>query len=110
MSSLQDLVEVRVGLPPGAVDHLQALVSDWQVLADLSFADLLLFCRDDSEEDSPKLVVVAQMRPYTAQTLYHEDMVGRTFADTERPAVVTAIEERRIVREGDPDWSSGVPV
>lgn len=110
MSSLQDLVEVRVGLPAEAVDHLQALVSDWQVLADLSFADLLLFCRDDSEEGQTKLVVVAQMRPYTAQTLYHEDMVGRTYEDAARPGVVTAFEEERIVREGDPDWSTGVPV
>ncbi len=110
MSSLQDLVEVRVGLRPDAVDHLQALVSDWQVLADLSFADLLLFCRDDSEDGRSKLIVVAQMRPYTAQTLYYEDLVGRTYEEEARAGVLTAFEEERIVREGDPDWSTGVPV
>mgnify|MGYP006183689505 CR=1 FL=1 len=42
MSSLQELVEERAGLFDAAVDQLQAIVSDWQILADLSFADLLL--------------------------------------------------------------------
>lgn len=105
MSSLQELIEVRAALTGSVVDQLQALVSDWQILADLSFADLLLWCRERE-----RLVVVAQMRPYTAQTLYHEDLVGRVFDPDERPAVVRAFSERRIVRKGNPDWSSGVPV
>ncbi|MFN2558021.1 MAG: sensor histidine kinase [Nitriliruptorales bacterium] len=105
MSSLQELIEVRAELTGPVVDHLQALVSDWQILADLSFADLLLWCR---ERD--RLVVVAQMRPYTAQTLYHEDLVGRVFEPQERPTVVRAFTERRIARKGNPDWSTGVPV
>ena len=107
MSSLQDLVEDRAGLYDAAVDHLQAIVSDWQILADLSFADLLLFCQDES---TGELIVVAQMRPYTAQTIYQEDLVGQVFKPEERPAVVRAFDERRIIRDGDPDWSTGVPV
>ncbi|MGH3442155.1 MAG: sensor histidine kinase [Nitriliruptorales bacterium] len=106
MSSLQELV-ADAGLSGSAVDHLQALVSDWQILADLSFADLLLFVWDIQKDE---FVVVSHMRPYTAQTLYNEDLVGRTFALAERRHVVTAFKERRIVREGEPDWSTGVPV
>jgi hypothetical protein len=77
VSSLQELVEERGGLRGTAVDVLQAIVSDWQILADLSFADLLMFCR---EPTSGELTVVAHMRPYTAQTIYNEDLVGTTFA------------------------------
>jgi two-component sensor histidine kinase len=114
VSSLQEIIDARARLSDAAIDHLQALVSDWQVLADLSFADLLLFCRQldggAGHDDPDGVVVVAQMRPYTAQTLYHQDLVGQTFAPEERPAVMTALRERRIVREGDPDWSTGVPV
>ncbi|MFP5310321.1 MAG: sensor histidine kinase [Actinomycetes bacterium] len=106
MSSLQELVE-EAGLFDAAVDQLQAIVSDWQVLADLSFADLLMFVR---HETTGELVVVAQMRPYTAQTIYYEDLVGQRFAAEERPAVTRAFTEQRIIRDGDPDWSSGVPV
>jgi two-component system, sensor histidine kinase PdtaS len=107
VSSLQELVEERGGLRGSAVDALQALVSDWQILADLSFADLVLFCRDPATGD---LTAVAQMRPYTAQTIYNEDLVGTSFAAEDRPAVTRAFTEGGIVRDGEPDWSTGVPV
>ncbi|WP_052666176.1 sensor histidine kinase [Nitriliruptor alkaliphilus] len=107
MSSLQELVEERGGLRGSAVDVLQAIVSDWQILADLSFADLLLFCR---EPTSGELTVVAHMRPYTAQTIYNEDLVGTTFAPDARQAVTRTFAEGTIVRDGEPDWSTGVPV
>ncbi len=106
MSSLQDLAEAQ-GLPDAAVDTLQAIVSDWQILADLSFADLLMFCRSP---DHDEFVCVAQMRPYTAQTIYQEDLVGDRFPTDGRRAVARAFEEDHIIRDGDPDWSTGVPV
>jgi two-component system, sensor histidine kinase PdtaS len=110
MTSLEELAETHTSLSDADVDHLQALVSDWQVLADLSFADLLLFAQVDPSEGEGKLLVLAQMRPYTAQTLYHDDLVGEIVAGEDRPTVVTSFVEERIVREGDPDWSTGVPV
>ena len=107
MSSLQEVAELHGAISDAAIDHLQAVVSDWQILADLAFADLLLWIRDEDRRD---LHVAAQMRPYTAQTIYHEDLVGRRFEPEERPAVVRAFERGEIIRDGDPDWSSGVPV
>jgi two-component system, sensor histidine kinase PdtaS len=107
VSSLEELVEDHAGLDSIAIDTLHAIVSDWQILADLSFADLVMFCRDPQTHE---LMVVAQMRPYTAQTIYQEDLVGQTFAPEERPGVTRAFEEGRIIRDGDPDWSTGVPV
>lgn len=107
MSSLQELVEEHARLPRAAVDQLQAVVSDWQILADLSFADLLMWCRNP---DDGHLLVVAQMRPYTAQTIYYEDLVGQRCDRERRPAVVRAFQRGQIIRDGDPDWSTGVPV
>ncbi len=107
VSALAELVQERVGLDGGAIDQLQAVAGDWQILADLSFADLLMFCRD---EDTHDLLVVAQMRPYTAQTVYHEDLVGQVFAPEDRSNVARAFVEGRIIRDGEPDWSTGVPV
>jgi two-component system, sensor histidine kinase PdtaS len=107
VSSLEELIEQRSGLRGSAVDLLQVVVSDWQILADLSFSDLLLFCRAPT---TGELSVVAQMRPYTAQTIYNEDLVGTSFTPDQRPAVVRAFEEGTIIRDGDPDWSTGVPV
>ncbi|MCC5949754.1 MAG: sensor histidine kinase [Nitriliruptoraceae bacterium] len=107
MSSLQELVERRAGLRGAAVDTLQAIVSDWQIIADLSFSDLLMYARDPEDGE---LTVVAQMRPYTAQTIYEEDLVGRSFASGQKPSVQRAFAGGQIVRDGDPDWSTGVPV
>ena len=107
MSSLEELVERRTGLRGAPVDALQAIVSDWQIIADLSFSDLLMFARDPSDGE---LIVVAQMRPYTAQTIYQEDLVERTYPAEHKPSVTRAFLEGIIVRDGDPDWSTGVPV
>jgi two-component system, sensor histidine kinase PdtaS len=107
VSTLQELVEQRAGLHDAAIDTLQAVVSDWQILADLSFADLVMFCREPA---SGELTVIAQMRPYTAQTIYQEDLVGTTYRAEDRAAVTRAFAEGEIIRDGDPDWSTGVPV
>ena len=107
MSSLEELVEQRAGLHGAPVDALAAVAAEWQILADLSFSDLLMFARD--REDG-ELTVVAQMRPYTAQTIYQEDLVGRTYTADGKPSVTRAFTEGTIIRDGDPDWSTGVPV
>ena len=43
MSTLGDLLAEHTVLPGNAVDHLHAVVGEWQLLADLSFADLVLW-------------------------------------------------------------------
>jgi two-component sensor histidine kinase len=87
-------------------DHLHRLVADWQLLADLSFADLILFVPTQARE----FVAVAQMRPTTGPTAYQDDVVGLQASPAERPQLAVALLERRICREGDPVWLGGVPV
>ena len=47
MSTLGDLLAEHTVLPGNAVDHLHAVVGEWQLLADLSFADYLMWVRRD---------------------------------------------------------------
>ncbi len=56
MSTLGDLLAEHTVLPGSAVDHLHAVVGEWQLLADLSFADYLMWVRRDDDS----LVCVAQ--------------------------------------------------
>src|SRR5680860_54343 len=77
MSLLNELLSTVGGLDEEAVEYLQQLLSDWQILADLSFADLLLFVPHQLADDTPAYLCVGQMRPYTAQTIYQEDLVGQ---------------------------------
>ncbi|GGO05517.1 histidine kinase [Microbispora rosea subsp. aerata] len=107
MPTLSDLVSRHTALDPAGVDWIHSLVSDWQLLADLSFADLILWVPD---QGATRWVAVAQMRPTTGPTVYHDDVVGMCVAAGERPLIDIAWSEHRICREGDPDWSSGVPV
>jgi two-component system, sensor histidine kinase PdtaS len=107
MSSLRHATGALDELSDAAIDTLDAVLEDWQILADLSFSDLLMYCRGGRDGE---LLVVAQMRPYTAQTIYAEDLVGLTCALDERPAVARAFATGELVHASDPDWSSGVPV
>ncbi|MGH3666349.1 MAG: sensor histidine kinase [Egibacteraceae bacterium] len=110
MSVLEELLLDRTGFDDDTLDHLQQLLADWQILADLSFADLLLFVHHRLTDDTPSYLCAGQMRPYTAQTIYHEDLVGQAFPVTDRPMVGRAFDEGRVIRDADPDWSTGVPV
>jgi two-component sensor histidine kinase len=105
--ALKDLIGERTKLGEAEAEHLARLVGEWQLLADLAFADLLLMCPD---HDGRGLVVLAQMRPYTAQTVYQEDQVGRVIPPAEAHFTWRALEEGRIVREGDPVWREGTPI
>ena len=76
MSTLGDLLAEHTVLPGNAVDHLHAVVGEWQLLADLSFADYLMWVR----RDDGVLVCVAQCRPNTAPTVLLTDAVGTVVA------------------------------
>lgn len=85
MSTLGDLLAEHTILPGNAVDHLHAVVGEWQLLADLSFADYLMWV----QRDDGTLVCVAQVRPNTAPTVLLADAVG-TLAEAEGIPIVAA--------------------
>jgi two-component sensor histidine kinase len=104
---MNDLVRQHTDLDDSDLDWLHLLVSEWQLLADLSFADLVLWL---PTSDGTRYVSVAQMRPNTGPTSYQDDMVGHLVPRGRRPLLDAALDEGRIVREGDPEWREEVPV
>ncbi|MGK4582931.1 sensor histidine kinase [Kitasatospora sp. HPMI-4] len=107
MPSLNELVRRHTTLTGADVEWLHMLVSEWQLLSDLSFADLVLWI---PTWDGIRYVSVAQMRPNTGPTSYQDDMVGHLVPRGRRPLLDAAFDEGRIVREGDPEWREEVPV
>ncbi|MGV0634367.1 sensor histidine kinase [Mycolicibacillus trivialis] len=95
MSTLGNLLADHTVLPGGAVDHLHAVVGEWQLLADLSFADYLMWVRRDADT----LVCVAQCRPNTATTMLQTDAVGTVVTADEVPLVDRAFRTGAIRRE-----------
>ena len=97
----------HTALDESDLEWLHLLVSEWQLLSDLSFADLVLWV---PTRDGTRYVSVAQMRPNTGPTSYQDDMVGHLVPRGRRPLLDAALDEGRIVREGDPEWREEVPV
>jgi hypothetical protein len=104
-STLRELVEEHTGLTAADIDHLQRLAGDWQLISDLSFADLLLWV----PAGNGAYVCVAQVRPTTAPTAYQDDQVGKVAAGPEVAHLEVARVQGRIWREGDPVWYGDTP-
>jgi len=107
MPSMNDLVRAHTTLDSRDLEWLHLIVADWQMLADLSFADLVLWV---PTADETRYVAVAQMRPNTGPTSYPDDLVGHVVPRGKRPLLDQALDEGRIIREGDPEWREAVPV
>jgi len=102
MATTAELARYYTTLDAPGVDHLQRLVASWGLLADLCFADLLLFARvdparkvpgvaEEAEGAAERLVVLGQVRPLTSQTLFRSDWMGDVIAVDERPMVMRAL-------------------
>ncbi|MFN2587264.1 MAG: sensor histidine kinase [Actinomycetota bacterium] len=109
MATLADRIRKVSDLDAEQAQHLRALCSSWQVLADLSFSDLLLFVPVSSGEDV-EFQICAQLRPFTSQTLYPHDMVGVRVTQPEQPIVERAFREGRIWAQDDPVLVDGIPI
>jgi two-component sensor histidine kinase len=96
VATLADLARQHTDLDRSDVAHLLRLVSEWGMLADFCFADVLLYVL--TTED--RWLVVGQVRPVTGQTLYISDWVGAWANDTERSVLARVRESGEIV-EGE---------
>jgi len=105
--SLNDLVRAYTDLTDEDVAWLNLLMADWQIIADLSFADLILWLPD---RDAGGFWAGGQMRPTTGPTAYIDDLVGTYIPPGRRPLLDSALERRRVAREGDPEWLDDIPV
>ena len=106
MPTLNDLVHDRTALAEADVEWLRQLVGDWQLLSDLSFADLVLWV---AASDGGWLAV-AHVRPTTGSTVFFDDVVGTEVERGRRAQLDRAFEHGVICRERDPEWTEDVPV
>ena len=105
MSTMSELLAEHTSLAGDAVEHLQRVVAEWQLLADMSFADFLLWVPLGEE-----FLCVAQARPTTAPTAHPEDAVTARASATANPQLRRAVTEGRICREEHPRWHLEVPI
>jgi two-component sensor histidine kinase len=104
--TLNDLVHDRTRLGEPDVEWLRQLVGDWQLLSDLSFADLVLWV---AASDGGWLAV-AHVRPTTGATVFFDDVVGTEVERGKRLQLDRAFDLGTICRESEPEWTEDVPV
>lgn len=95
MPTLLELASEHTELSQDDVSHLAALISEWGMLADFSFADLLLYVPVTSA-GGVNWLTASQVRAATGQTLYESDLVGEFADDTDRPFIAAAAQSGQI--------------
>jgi len=105
MASIEDYVQGRSSLSPEQIHRLRELVADWQLLSDLSFADLILWVplRKDFKSWPTGYVAVSHIRPTTAATLFPHDVIGEEISYGSRPHIDQALSSAEIVRDTQPE-------
>lgn len=106
MPTLNEALADATDLAPAEADWLHLLVGDWQLLSDLSFADLVLWVPGGIEG----WLAVAHVRPTTGQMVFFEDVVGRRSHRGRQTLLDQAYAGRRIVRAKEPTFRDDMPV
>ncbi|MFM8329037.1 MAG: histidine kinase N-terminal domain-containing protein, partial [Actinomycetales bacterium] len=85
----------EIGLTESESERLSELTAEWQLLADLSFADLVLWVPTSDSE----VIAVAQIRPMTAATVFAQDHIGSKLKASENENIFKALQSGQIIRD-----------
>ena len=107
MPSLDDIARHQTSLDRADVVWLHLLVADWQIIADLSFADLVLWVPD---AEAKGYWAIAQIRPTTGPTSLIDDVVGTFVPDGKAEALDRAMEGGDVLEAVSDEWKDGVRV
>lgn len=105
MSTLSDLVLAQGRSSEADINWLHLLVGDWQLLADLAFADIVLWV----PTNDGSFVAVSHARPSSSATLFYRDFVGQRIKPEWSAQVTEAFTTARIVDTSAPDWYEETP-
>jgi two-component sensor histidine kinase len=105
VSTLSDLVSAQGRSSEADIEWLHLLVGDWQLLADLAFADIVLWVpgRDGG------FVAVAHARPSSSATLFYRDFVGQDVKPEWAAQVTEAFDTTKIIDSTTPTWYEETP-
>jgi two-component system, sensor histidine kinase PdtaS len=105
MPQLDSFLRERSPLDADQKKRIRELTADWQLLADLSFADLILWVplRKDFKSWPTGYVAVAHIRPTTAATVFPQDVIGDEITWGSRPRIDQALSGAEIIRDAQPE-------
>jgi hypothetical protein len=105
MSTFTEIMSSRGVGTERDVDWLHLLLADLQLLADLSFADAIIWV----PATDGSFVAASHARPAGVATLFYRDFVGQNIKAEWRSQVTEAYEAGVIVDSTAPAWFEEVP-
>jgi two-component sensor histidine kinase len=105
MSTLSNIMESQGVGTQLDVEWLHMLVGDWQLIADLAFADIVLW----TPTSDGSFVAVSHARPSSSATLFYRDFIGQKIKAEWRSQVSQAYETAQIIESSSPAWFEETP-
>jgi len=103
---MDDAVYQNCELSEQDIEQLQKIELGMPILADISRADLLLFCRTRAGD----ALVATQAKPHSVSPVYSGFLVGQRFTSSQRPSVLRALLRGWFVRGEVTPIPRGAPV
>ena len=103
MLSVDELISSQSALTDDDRARLMELLAEWQLLSDLSFADLILWIpkRKDYQSWPDGHIAMAHIRPTTAATVFAHDVIGNVVNWGSNPRIDGALSTGEIDRDSD---------
>ncbi len=103
MRSLTQLAEEASNnaLSEKDIEWLHLLLADWQVLADLAAADLVLWLPTDAD----RFIAAAHCRPATSTTVHVDDIIGLHLPAAREVELKRAIATGQVVKSPSAHWA-----
>ncbi|WP_341827556.1 histidine kinase N-terminal domain-containing protein [Trueperella pyogenes] len=96
VSTLSRILSQNSHLHSRQREWLHHLTGEWQIIADITFSDLVLYVDTDTG-----VMTAAQARPATAVTVHQTDFVGELVADHEAELITQSAETGAEIRAED---------
>ncbi len=107
MQTMEQVIRLHCVLADEDRNWLNELVDEWSLLADLAFADLILWVPD---ADDNVFWAAAQVRPTTGPTSLEDDVVGEEIAYDPEHLVTEAYLSQEISHTSGNKLHAGIPV
>jgi two-component sensor histidine kinase len=103
MLSIDEMILSKTALTDEDRARLMELLAEWQLLSDLSFADLILWIpkRKDYQSWPDGYIAMAHIRPTTAATVFAHDVIGDVITWGSNPRIDGALSTGEIDRDSE---------
>ena len=102
LSALRDAVD----LAEADLDWIHQLVADWQLIADLSTSDLVLWVRTRAG----RFIAAGHTRPSGGTTVHLEDVIGRRMPASREAMAMESLSTAQIQDAAEPYWTGTAAV